>query len=405
MKIDTVDVIVAAPGRNFVTLKVTTDDGLVGWGDATVNGRELAVAAYLRDHLAPILVGRDAHRIEDTWHYLYLGSYWRRGPVTMAAISAVDVALWDIKAQSADLPLYQLLGGASRERIRAYGHAFGHSLPELLDSVRENVASGMTAVRIQSGIPGLGQVYGITAAPADGDYEPAGRGGPPVEERWDTGAYLRHIPRAFAAVREEFGDSIDILHDVHHRLTPTEGAQLGRSLEEFAPFWLEDVTPLESPEALRYVREQTVVPLATGEVFNSERDYGCLLRERLVDYLRSAVSHAGGVTAVRKLADAAAPYQIKTAFHGPSDISPIGFAAALHLDFALHNFGIQEAMPRAAVTTDAFPHSYAYENGHFVPGDAPGIGARLDEAVAARFPYERAYLPVTRLRDGTMHDW
>lgn len=405
MMIQSAEVIVSSPGRNFVSLKVVTDDGLIGWGDATVNGRELSVASYLRDHIAPLLIGRDAHRIEDTWQYLYRGAYWRRGPITMAAIAAVDVALWDLKAQAAGMPLYQLLGGRSRERIRGYGHASGRDIPELLDSIHALVDEGYSAVRLQSGVPGLGTVYGIIDAAATGAYEPAKISDRPVEEEWDTAAYLRHIPRVFEAVRSEFGEELDLLHDAHHRLTPIQAARLGKSLEEFSPFWLEDVTPAENQEALRLVRQHTTAPLAIGEVFNSVFDYQTLLGEQLIDYVRSSVTHAGGITPVRRIMDLASIYQVKSAFHGPTDISPIGMAAALHLDLALHNFGIQEHMPHSETTYEAFPRDYRFEGGHYTLGDTPGLGVRLDEDVAARFEYQRAYLPVNRLKDGTVHDW
>ncbi len=402
MKIATAQVILASPGRNFVTLKLTTDDGLVGWGDATVNGRELAVASYLRDHVAPLLPGRDAHRIEDTWHYLYLGAYWRRGPITMAAISAVDIALWDIKAKAAGLPLYQLLGGASRDSIRAYGHAFGRDIPELLDSVRASLERGHTAVRVQAGVPGLHRVYGVAAGLA---YEPADGSGRPVEEDWDSRRYVRHIPRVLGAVREEFGDDIDLLHDVHHRLNPVQAAKLAHALDEFDLFWLEDITGSDAPESYRLIRQHSTVPLATGETFNSWTDYAALVRDHLIDFIRSGVPHAGGITAVRKISELAAAADVQTGFHGPTDISPIGLAAALHLDLALHNFGIQEHMQHTALTLDAFPHDFSFADGSFALGDSPGLGASLDEDLAGRFPYTPAYLPVNRLADGTIHDW
>src|SRR5262252_5754543 len=222
MKIVRADVIVTSPSRNFVTLKITTDGGVTGLGDATLNGRELAVAAYLRDHVVPLLVGRDPARVEDTWQFLYRSAYWRRGPVTMAAIAAVDTALWDIKGKVANLPLYQLLGGACRTGLRAYGHASGASLPELFDSIREHMAAGYTAIRVQTAIPGLGAVYGVTASAASAeaggeryDYDPAQRGAQPSEEAWDTSAYLRHVPTVFEAVRGEFGAELPLLHDGH----------------------------------------------------------------------------------------------------------------------------------------------------------------------------------------------
>ncbi|MFE2463361.1 D-mannonate dehydratase ManD [Streptomyces sp. NPDC059402] len=413
MKITAADVVVTSPGRNFVTLRITTEDGLTGLGDATLNGRELAVEAYLREHVAPLLLGRDAHAVEDTWQYLYRGAYWRRGPVTMAAIAAVDTALWDIKGKAAGMPVYQLLGGACRTGALAYGHASGRDIPELLDSVREHLADGFRAVRIQSGIPGLDSVYGVAASAAgEGeryDYEPARRTGTthprPTEETWDTRAYLRHMPKVFEAVRNTFGPELPLLHDGHHRMTPIQAARLGRDLEPYDLFWLEDATPGEDQSALRLIREHTTTPLAIGEVFNSVHDYTTLLRDRLIDYVRSAVTHTGGITAVRKLLDMAAVYGIRSGMHGPTDISPVGMAAALHLDLAVHNFGIQEYMRHAPRTLEVFRTSYRFEDGLLHPGDAPGLGVELDDEAASRFPYEPAYLPVNRLRDGTVHDW
>jgi mannonate dehydratase len=414
MRIKSAEVNVTSPGRNFVTLRITTEDGVTGLGDATLNGRELAVRAYLDDHVVPLLLGEDAARIEDTWQYLYRGAYWRRGPVTMAAIAAVDTALWDIKAQYAGMPLYQLLGGACRTGALAYGHASGRDVPELLDSVRAHLALGYRAIRIQTGIPGLDSVYGVAASSAGGgeryDYEPARRvtgGGRlrPAVEIWDTRAYMRHVPAVFEAVRSEFGPELPLLHDAHHRMTPIQAARLGRDLEPYDLFWLEDATPAEDQEALRLIRHHTTTPLAIGEVFNSVHDYTTLLSGRLIDYVRSAVTHTGGVTAMKKLLDLAAVYGIRSGMHGPTDISPVGMAAALHLDLAVHNFGIQEYMRHSPQTLDVFRTSYRFEDGLLHPSDTPGLGVDLDTEAAAHFPYQPAYLPVNRLRDGTVHDW
>ncbi|GAA3880997.1 D-mannonate dehydratase ManD [Streptomyces sedi] len=407
MKIVDAQVVVTSPGRNFVTLRLTTDDGVTGLGDATLNGRELAVASYLTDHVAPLLIGADPHRVEDTWQYLYRGAYWRRGPVTMAAIAAVDVALWDIKAKVAGLPLYQLLGGASRERVRAYGHANGRDLPELFDSIRARRAEGYQAIRVQIGVPGLSNTYGVHQNPALGEENATrlDQRARPVVEEWDTAAYLRHLPTVFEAVRAEFGPELPLLHDAHHRLTPIQAARLGKDLEPYDLFWLEDCTPAENQEALRLVRHHTTTPLAIGEVFNTVHDYQTLLTEQLIDYARSAVTHFGGVTPLRKLFDLAAQYQIKSAIHGPEDISPVGMAAAIHLDLAIHNFGIQEYSGHTADTHAVFRHAYTFTDGHLHPGEEPGIGVTLDEELAAAHPYRPAYLPVNRLADGTVHDW
>lgn len=402
MKIAHAEVIVTSPGRNYVTLRLTTEDGLVGLGDATLNGRELAVVSYLAEHVAPLLIGLDAHRIEDTWQFLYRSSYWRRGPVTMTAIAAVDMALWDLKARSVGLPLYQLLGGESRSGLLSYAHASGGDLPELFESVRRQLELGFGAVRIQCGIPGLDDVYGVSR---QGEYEPAQRAMWPHREQWDTAAYLRFVPGMFEAVRAEFGPELKLLHDAHHRLRPIEAARLGKQLEPYDLFWLEDCTPGENQESLRLVRSHTTTPLAIGEVFNTIWDYQTLVREQLVDFVRSSVTHAGGITPMRKLLDYAALYQIRSGIHGPSDVSPVGMAAALHLGLAIHNFGIQEYMPHPAATSEVFATSYSFRNGHLRPSEDPGLGVELNREAAARFPYQTAYLPFSRLADGTVHDW
>jgi mannonate dehydratase len=402
-KIVDVGVLVTSPSRNFVTLKITTDDGIVGWGDATLNGRELSVASYLRDHLAPALLGRDADRIEDTWQYFYRGAYWRRGPVTMAAIGAIDLALWDIKGKALGVPVYQLLGGAARDRILTYTHATGWDLPELLDSIEKRREQGFRAVRAQSGVPGLDKVYGVTRGAAG--YEPAGRGAGPVEEDWDTSAYLRHAPKILSAVREHVGPELKLLHDVHHRLNPTEAARLARSLEEVDLFWLEDVTPAENQRLLRTLRQQTTIPLAIGEVFNTIWDCEQLITERLIDFIRTAVVHAGGISHVRQILALAEVYQIKGAPHGPSDVSPINLSASLLLGLATSNFAIQEYMGYDPLVSEVFQSSFRFQDGYLHPGDEPGLGVRVDEAAAARFPYKQAYLPIARELDGSMKDW
>ncbi|WP_112135690.1 D-mannonate dehydratase ManD [Glycomyces dulcitolivorans] len=412
MIIEKAEVIVTSPDRNFVTLKLTTDDGLTGLGDATLNGRELAVVAYLSEHVVPLLLGRDAHRIEDTWQFLYRSAYWRRGPVTMAAIAAVDMALWDIKGKAAGMPVYQLLGGASRTGLLAYGHASGKDLDELFDSVRSHQAQGYRAIRIQTGVPGLQSIYGIasnaTFKAMDGvryDHEPAQRGALPAEEDWDTRSYLRHVPTVFEAVRGEFGPELPLLHDAHHRLTPIQAAQLGKSLEPYDLFWLEDVTPAENQEALRLVRQHTTTPLAIGEIFNTVWDYQQIIREQLIDYVRSAVTHTGGISHLKKVLDYAAQYQIKSGMHGPTDISPVGMAAAMHLGLSIHNFGIQEYMKHGAKTDQVFQQSFTWTDGYLHPGDRPGLGVDLDTDEAGKYPYVQAYLPFNRLHDGTVHDW
>ncbi len=403
LSIERADVIVASPGRNFVTLKITTSDGIIGWGDATLNGRELAVASYLSEHVIPLLPGRDAHAIENTWQFLYRGAYWRGGPVTMTAIAAVDMALWDIKGKASGLPVYQLLGGPSRTGCLVYTHATGRDIPELLDSVERKRDEGYLAIRCQTAIPGLPASYGV---PTEGkEYEPAARGAAPKIESWDSRLYIAYIPSVFEAVRNKFGAELILLHDAHHRLTPTEAVQLGRSLEPYDLFWLEDCMPVENQALFRQVRQGTSIPLAIGEIFTSPWDANLLISERLIDYLRASLTHAGGITGLRKMLTFAELFQIKSGCHGPTDVSPISMAAALHLGLSIHNFGIQEHMPHVQLTNEAFPHAYRLADGRMHPGDEPGLGVELDEGLASRYPYQPAYLPVNQLMDGTVHDW
>jgi mannonate dehydratase len=398
MKIRDARVIVCCPGRNYVTLRIETESGLSGIGDATVNGREMAVVAYLREHVVPCLIGRDAARIEDTWQFFYRGAYWRGGPIGMAAIAAVDVALWDIKAKAAGMPLYQLFGGASRDNMLCYAHARGADIPALLDHVAALRAQGFRAFRLQCGIPGLPEPPAKNPGPAMAADRPA-------EQLWDSDAYLRFAPRMLEAARAALGEETALLHDIHHRLTPIEASRLARAVEQLHLFWLEDPAPAENHEVIRLIRRASTTPLAIGEVFNSIHDCRELLQDQLIDYIRVTPVHAAGLTQVRRIADLAALWQIRTAFHGAADMSPVTFGAALHLGRAIANFGIQEFAGHPAAADDVFPHAWRYADGALTCGEAPGHGVTIDEAAAARFPYARAWLPVCRLADGTLWNY
>ncbi|HEY4365669.1 MAG TPA: D-mannonate dehydratase ManD [Steroidobacteraceae bacterium] len=395
-------VIVTCPGRNFVTLKIETDSGVYGIGDATLNGRELAVVSYLAEHVVPCLIGRDARQIEDIWQYLYRGAYWRRGPVTMTAIAAVDVALWDIKAKTASMPLYQLLGGGSRTGVMVYGHANGNTIEETVAEAIRYAQMGYKAVRLQSGVPGLQTTYGVSKDKLF--YEPADSARP-SEHVWSTPKYLPTVPELFAAARAALGWDIHLLHDVHHRLTPLEAGRLGKDLEPYRPFWLEDATAAENQASFRLIRQHTTTPLAVGEVFNSVWDAKQLIDEQLIDYIRTTIVHAGGISHIRRLAHLAELNNVRTGFHGATDLSPICMGAALHFDLWVPNFGIQEYMRHTPETDAVFPHAYRFEHGELHPGDAPGLGVDIDEQLAAKFPYRPASLPVNRLEDGTLFHW
>ncbi|MBN2013013.1 D-galactonate dehydratase family protein [candidate division KSB1 bacterium] len=402
MKITSAKVIVTSPSRNFVTLKIETDEGIYGLGDATLNGREKAVVAYLEEHCIPMLIGRDPFQIEDSWYLFYRGAYWRRGPVTMTAVAAIDVALWDIKGKALNTPLYNLIGGKSREKVMVYAHANGKDIEATLGAVGREIDKGFIAVRAQTGIPGIIDTYGVPKG--DAPYEPAVRG-LAQESFWETEKYMNHVPKLFKRLRETYGEDVHLLHDVHHRCTPIEAARLARELEPYHLFWLEDAVAGELQEGLRLIRNHSTTPIAIGEVFNTIYDYSALMVEQLFDYIRMPIGHGGGITHLLKVAAFGSVYHIKTGFHGPTDLSPVTMAAALHFDLAINNFGIQEYMPHQAIVNDVFKINYKFDKGYMIIDDSPGLGVDIDEAKAVKYPYERAYLPINRKTDGTMFHW
>ncbi|WP_426360419.1 D-mannonate dehydratase ManD [Pseudocolwellia sp. HL-MZ19] len=405
MKIKEIKVIVCSPGRNFVTVKVITDEGTYGIGDATLNGREMAVVTYLEEHVVPCLIGRDPSEIEDIWQYLYKGVYWRKGPITMASIAAIDMALWDIKGKIAGLPVYQLLGGKSRRGVTLYAHANGESINDTLDKVQEHVDQGFKAVRLQSAIPGLKVTYGVLGDKKD-YFELQGNRPLPPEEEWSTQKYFNSIVDLMRQARARFGNEVEFLHDVHSRLTPIESARLGKLMEEFSLLFLEDASIAENQDSYKVIRQHTTTPLAIGETYNTIWDCKDLIQNQLIDYIRVAATHAGGITALRRIADFASIYNVKIAPHGAPDLSPVCFAAHMHLNIWAPNFGIQEFVGFGNdKSKEIFKHNFTVENGMAYMSEAPGLGIEFDEEAALKYPYKRSYLPVSRLEDGTLWNW
>ncbi|EAR52559.1 mandelate racemase / muconate lactonizing enzyme family protein [Oceanicola granulosus HTCC2516] len=408
MKITDAKVFVGGPGKNYVTVKVMTDSGVYGLGDATLNNRETLPAKYLTDYLVPNLIGMDPRRSEDIWQFLYRGAYFRRGPVAMAAFGAIDMALWDIKGKLADMPLYQLFGGKSRDGAMVYGHATGADLEDLMDSIAHYVEQGYKAVRVQCGIPGMPTAsYAVPEERgASKHYISDFSGIRPKTEIWDSGKYLRWMPGALMAIRERFGPDLHILHDVHHRLTPREAAQFAKAVEPVDLYWLEDPTPAEDQAALRLVRQHSTTPIAIGEVFNSIWECNKLIEEELIDFIRVAATYAGGITHVKRIVDLAGLHHVRTGFHGAPSHSPLCMAAHAHLNAWAPNFGIQEYLVLGTPDCDAlFPSDHRMEDGMVHVSDAPGLGVDFDEAEAARYEYRPGSHPVVRLTDGTMWDY
>jgi mannonate dehydratase len=415
MKITEVRVIVTSPGRNYVAVKIVTDEpGLYGVGDATLNGRELSVATALQEHIAPLLIGRDPDRIEDIWQMLFRGTYWRGGPVLMTALAGIDTALWDIKGKRAGLPVYSLLGGKTREGALAYTHAGGRDFIEVEDDVRRKMAQGFKVIRAQTAIPGNEGTYG-----AGGEAEAAsarwaqggsngqwGDGGPmPSVERWEPGPYLRTIPGLFAHLRSTVGEEIELFHDVHERLTPIQAARLARELEPYHLFFLEDCLRPEHKESFRIIRQHTTTPLAMGELFHTRWECAPLITEQLIDFIRCDLGHIGGITEAQKIAHLAETFYVQTAWHGPGDIGPATHAANVHLDLATPNFGVQEMVSFPDIVHEVLPGAPVYRDGYLTVTDTPGLGTDVNEELARKYPYERAYLPMSRRQDGAVMDW
>lgn len=405
MKITNLRVVVTCPGRNFVLVRVETDEpGLYGVGDATLNGRELAVATLLEQHLAPLLIGRDPDEIEDTWQMLFRGSYWRGGPIQVTALSGIDLALWDLKGKRAGLPVYSLLGGRCRRGAMCYMHAAGCDFAEVTDQVIElRDTHGLKVVRAQCALPGIASTYGY------GKHKQAGvplrQDDLPHVESWDALPYLRTIPALFEHLRDKVGFDLHLMHDVHERLTPIQAAQLAKDLEPARLFFLEDPLRPEHKESFKLIRQHSTTPLAMGELFNTRWDCLPLISGQLIDYIRCGIIHAGGITELKKIAAVAESYNVKTAWHGPPDISPIGHAASVHVNLAVPNFGVQEYCAFPEPVHEVMPGMPTLEDGLLNVTDAPGLGADIDLEAAAKYPYQRGYLPMTRLRDGTLHDW
>lgn len=380
-KIQDISVIETAPaGLRLTVVKVTTDQpGLYGYGCGTFTQRADLVRPAVERYLKPLLVGRPADRIDDTWQLCYNGSYWRNGPVLNNAISGVDMALWDIAGRRAGMPVYQLLGGKCREAADCYGHASGAEIDEVMDRARALMEEGFRHVRVQVGIPGMaGYGAGRTEAQVVRLHE---------EPVFSPQAYIRRTLALLERCRKELGDEVELLHDVHERIPPTAAIQFARDVEAFRLFFLEDPVSPEDIGWFRLIRQQSSTPLAMGELFNSPHEWTPLITERLIDFIRIHLSQAGGLTPCRKIAAMAELMGIRTAWHGPGDVSPVGHAANLALDLACYNFGIQEAPRFSDPIREVFSGCPELRQGFLYANESPGWGIEVDEDAARKYPF------------------
>ncbi|MFO0846443.1 MAG: enolase C-terminal domain-like protein [Gemmataceae bacterium] len=400
LKITDIKTVLTAPARiRLVVVKVlTSEPGLYGLGCATFTQRARVVETAIDKYLKPFLVGKDPSQIEDVWQSSFVSSYWRNGPVLNNAISGVDIALWDILGKRAGLPLYQFLGGKCRHAVDVYRHASGQTFQDVEAACRKLMAQGYRHVRVQVGIPGY-STYGATGG--------RGKADPNRAYTWEPGPYVRTVPKLFEHLRKQVGDEVELLHDVHERVPPVLAMRLVKDLETYRPYFVEDPFSPEDIGYFGHLRKQTTCPLAMGELFNSPHEWTGLVTGRLIDFIRIHISQVGGLSMARKIAALCEFFAVRTAWHGPGDVSPVGHAAQVHLDLATHNFGIQEAREFSQAEQDVFPGCPPLKDGYYHVSDRPGLGIDLDEKLAAKFPITDdppfdLFWGQMRKRDGTV---
>jgi mannonate dehydratase len=381
LKITDVQTILTAPAKiRLVVVKVfTSEPGLYGLGCATFTQRARVVQTAIDRFLKPFLVGKDPAQIEDVWQTSFVSSYWRNGPVLNNAISGVDMALWDILGKRAGMPVYQLFGGKCRKAVDTYRHASGRTFKDVEAACRKYMALGYRHVRIQVAVPGL-STYG--AAAKDDAALPANS----RTRTWEPGPYVRIVPKLFEHMRKAVGDDVELLHDMHERVPPILAMRLVKDLEAYRPFFVEDPFAPEDVGYFSHLRKLTTCPIAMGELFNNPNEWVGLITNRLIDFIRIHHSQVGGLTMARKVAALCEFFAVRTAWHGPGDVSPVGHAANVHLGLNTHNFGIQEAREFTPAEQDVFPGCPALKDGYYWANDRPGLGIDLDEKLAAKFP-------------------
>ena len=365
--------------RDGVFVKVTTDNGIYGLGEAGVKRRGKAIAEIINS-MKPDLIGQDPFRIEHLWQIMFRGGFFPGGCLQTSAVSAVDIALWDIKGKALDLPVYELLGGLVRDRVVCYPHnGDPHRIEDLLKSCRKTTDEGWQFVR-----------WGLVDPIGDGLFEPR--------------RAVRFGTEQVRAVREELGSEIEILVDVHTRLDPVHSIDFCKSVEPYRPFFIEDPVRSEHPGSLSQLRAHTHVPIAAGEQWAGKWEFRQAIEEDLIDYCRVDLCIAGGLSEARKIAGWCETHYIALAPHNP--LGPVSAAACLHLCLASPLVGVLE-MPKTPGTylTDLFPSQIPFDRGFVLPSEKPGLGVEFnEEAIGGHQPLEEHSTGFLR-EDGSYTNW
>jgi mannonate dehydratase len=381
LTIKDVKVITTSAGARYrwVFLKIlTSEPGLYGIGSANNAYQTDAVIAALEKHLKPWLIGKDPDQIEDLWQSSHLKTYWRNGPVNNNVLSAMDMALWDIKGKRANMPVYELLGGKVRGAVPCYDHVGGSDASAASEAVQKSFASGYRHIRVQFG------AYG------GGGFLPPGQGsrpeGAPNTQAFDEETYVERVSRMFEQVRAKVGFEPKLCHDVHSHLTGMNAAEFCRRLQPLQMFFVEDVLAPEQLDWYKQLRQTSTTPQAVGELFTHPFEYYPLISQRLIDFARCRVSGIGGITPAKKLAVICELFGCKTAFQEGGENDPVNQLAAYHVDISSPAFGIQEENHFPASVHDVLPGTAEIRKGYLYGNGKPGLGIDINEDLAAKYP-------------------
>ncbi len=384
LKISDVRVILTSAGHHYqwVFLKVVTSEpGLYGLGSASNVNQAPAVAAAIKEQYAPFWIGKDPDRIEDLWQSTNVRTYWRNSTIQNNALSALDMALWDIKGKRAGMPVYELLGGKVRDAVPIYAHADGRDREQVVENVRKYMDEGYRHVRAQMGGYGGGGMI----PPGKGSRPQAGFTGP----AFDEDVYLEEIPKLFAYIRTKLGSEVKLLHDVHEHLTPTGAVEFAKRMEPYRMFFVEDILPPEQIEWFRRIKQVCTTPMAMGELFTSPREWTPLISERVIDFVRCRLSQTGGITAAKKIAALCEDFGVRTAWQEGGDNDPVNQLAAYHVDLTIPSFGIQEENHFPKGVHDLMPGTLELRGGYLYGNGQSGLGIDIDETAARRMPLDR----------------